>query len=1118
MYAIILAGGSGTRLWPLSRAQSPKQFINLTDKNLSLFQETLERIEGIVPESRIVVIAHAEQKNSIEQQLIELDLKEVILLTEPKTCNTAPAIGLAAWYLATVTTRAEDPTMVILPSDHFIAPKEAFTKVLTKGCQAASNYGLVTFGIKPDYPETGYGYILCGDPLDEYTFKVKQFVEKPERALAKQYIKDKNYLWNSGMFAFKVNKLIDEYRRYLPVLAEGLDRINYTDFNNLEQIYSAFDSISIDYGLLEKTTDTTVVPMDITWSDVGSWDALYKISPRDARGNAHKGRIVSIDSENTLAISTGPLVGLVGVKDISVVSTEDAFLVCGRGKSQGVKELVGKLKKDSALEYMVHPTVHRPWGSFTVLVDEKSYKVKKIVVKPGKRLSLQSHRYRCEHWLVAKGEGLVTINDEKKLLTEGGYAFIPMHARHRLENPGNEPLEIIEVQQGSYFGEDDIIRYEDDYGRSGTEAGNDRAGGGSSGDGGGGGGGGGDGDSGDGDGDGDGDSGDGDGDGDGDGGGGGDKDNNGGGDASTNDIKTDSDRVVTRNGGTHAASAKTPDQVLKQWMISDALKPLEREKLRQIAKNPEAVKELFSSELTFGTGGLRGIMGIGLNRMNTYTVRRTTQGLANYIKEQYPTEGELPVAIAYDTRRFSREFAREAAKVLAANGIKTLIFAGARPTPQLSFAVRELRCAAGIVITASHNPPEYNGYKVYGPDGGQAVAPLIDGLTRAINAVDIFEDVSIVSEEEARARGLLQIIKPELDELYTEKVSSLSLSRPNQRLKVVFTPLHGTGACFIADLLSQRGYIDLAVAESQMSADPDFSTVKNPNPEDKETFAVALDLARKEDADLVMATDPDCDRLGCAIRDKGGNYRFLTGDQTGALLTEYILGRLKERGELPERGVILKTIVTGDLGKRIAASYDIPTIETLTGFKYIGEKIKEFEAAGAPDFVFGYEESHGYLAGTFVRDKDANIAALLVAEMAAYYKERDQSLLDALEGLFKRFGYYKEDLVTLELKDEMTADRLMTSLDRQPPKIANMPIAEKRDYSRKKGWDMLNNRTFDIALPRSKALYYRFKDGSWFCVRPSGTEPKLKFYFSAVGPKKEDAKNKLTKLKNAVLT
>lgn len=553
------------------------------------------------------------------------------------------------------------------------------------------------------------------------------------------------------------------------------------------------------------------------------------------------------------------------------------------------------------------------------------------------------------------------------------------------------------------------------------------------------------------------------------------------------------------------------------WLQSEIVDPQSKQELLQIKDDSQAIQELFGTELSFGTGGLRGIIGVGLNRMNTYVVRKATQGLANYLLQTYPHSSPLKVAIAHDTRLYSQEFTEEAALVLAANGIQALIFSGPKPTPFLSFTIREFKCMAGIVITASHNPCQYNGYKVYGPDGGQAVSPFIDDLSQAITQVHIFQDVQTISRHDAEKKGLLKLVTSEIDQLYLEKIRSHSLNLPQQKINVVFTSLHGTGNCFIPTLLTQSGFVDLSVVREQMTADPKFSTVKVPNPEDKASFALALELAKQKNADLVIASDPDCDRLGCAVKANTEEYQFLTGNQIGALILEYLLSQLQKKQELPEDGVFIKTIVTSDLGKKIAESYGIKTIETLTGFKYIGEKIKEFEIKGSPRFLFGYEESYGYLVGTYARDKDANIAAFLLAEMTAYYKEQGLSLLQVLENLFQRYGYFQEDLLSVELQDEAKANRVMTLLEQQTPVVSGLQAVERRNYQQRKSYNLITGQVQPLTLPRSKVLYYRFDDNSWFCFRPSGTEPKVKLYFSVVAAKKQEASNKLALLKKAVL-
>ncbi|MEW5784927.1 MAG: mannose-1-phosphate guanylyltransferase/mannose-6-phosphate isomerase [Bacillota bacterium] len=1042
MYVVILAGGSGTRLWPLSREHFPKQYLALEENGASLFQETVARVQGVVPAENILVVTHCDQAAEIRRQLSMIGHEKITLLEEPRARNTAPAIGLAACYLQYY--HGPEAVMAVLPSDHLIRERSQFAALLQQGACAAEKFGLVTIGIQPDYPETGYGYIRRGSRLNDHTYRVERFVEKPDLETARLYLQEGGYLWNSGMFVFQVGPLLDQFQRHLPAVAASLSKLELPALGGLETVYNEMESISIDYGILEKAAQVTVIPTGLTWSDVGSWEAYHRVSDKDETGNCLQGEVLARDTRNSLVIARSRLTGVIGAENLVVIDTDDALLVCSRDKSQDVKALVDELKERQAPQWLRHRTIYRPWGSFTGLAMDESFQVKRITVNPGARLSLQSHRYRSEHWVVVKGEALVTLNEDEVMLKKGESVYIPVQARHRLHNTGTEPLELIEVQNGSYLGEDDIERYADDYGRIAGEH---------------------------------------------------------------------------PAAAEHTAVQETDPagRCFQQWLNLPDLDDATRAALREMRNQPELIREHFGATLAFGTGGMRGVIGPGLNRINIYVVRRATQGLADYINLSGVPGSGKSVAIAYDTRAFSREFAEAAALVLAANGIKALLFDGVRPTPELSFTIRQRGCAAGIVITASHNPPQYNGYKVYGPDGGQAVSPFIDELVEAINAVDLFSGVRVMPRQEAEERALLEMIGAPIDRLYLEAVRSLSLSRPRAKVKVVYTALHGTGAVLIPPLLRETGYVELTVVEAQMVPDPGFSTVKVPNPEEPASFALALEEARRVEADLVLATDPDGDRVGCAVRDERGDYVHLTGNQAGALLLDYILGRMTGRGTLPSDGVMVKTIVTGDLGRKVADAYGIRTEETLTGFKFIGEKIKEYEAAGAGSFLFGYEESYGYLAGTFARDKDAVGAAFLLAEAAAYCKERGQTLLQVLEQLSRRHGYFREDLVSLELKDMTEADRLLQAFEEIPAVLAGLKPAERRDYDRRKGWNLLTGEELTLTLPRSKVLYYRMDDGSWFCIRPSGTEPKIKIYFSVCAAGGDEADRKLQQLKKAVL-
>ncbi|WP_094549507.1 phospho-sugar mutase [Petroclostridium xylanilyticum] len=569
-------------------------------------------------------------------------------------------------------------------------------------------------------------------------------------------------------------------------------------------------------------------------------------------------------------------------------------------------------------------------------------------------------------------------------------------------------------------------------------------------------------------------------------------------------------------------------ETYKYWLQSPYVDEETKAELREIENNEKEIEERFYTNLAFGTGGLRGIIGAGTNRMNKYTVRKATQGLAAYITRQGEEAKKRGVAIAYDSRYRSPEFAMESAKVLAANGIKAYVFDELRPTPELSFAVRELKAIAGIVITASHNPAKYNGYKVYWEDGGQLPPESADAVLEVINSIDIFTDVKTMDEEEAKKQGFIQIIGEEIDRKYLAKVKEQSINpeivaKVADDFKIIYTPFHGTGNKPVRRILDMIGVKNVIVVKEQEQPDPAFSTVKSPNPEEKEGFAIAIEMAKKENVDLIIGTDPDCDRVGVVVRNKEGEYVTLTGNQTGVLLTEYILSQKKEKGTLPLNGVIIKTIVTTEMARAVAQHYNVEIIDVLTGFKFIGEKIKEFEENGnSKQYVFGFEESYGYLAGTYARDKDAVVASMLIAEMAAWYKSRGMSLYEGMQELYNKYGVYLESLksITLEGKEGIEKMKaIMEMLRKETPKEINgVKVTALRDYKVGKRYDFVNNAQEGIDLPESDVLYFELEDKSWFVVRPSGTEPKIKIYFSVVAGNIKDAESKMQIFKDTVIT
>lgn len=562
------------------------------------------------------------------------------------------------------------------------------------------------------------------------------------------------------------------------------------------------------------------------------------------------------------------------------------------------------------------------------------------------------------------------------------------------------------------------------------------------------------------------------------------------------------------------------------WLSSDYFDEKTKEELRSIKDDPKEIEERFYKDLAFGTGGLRGILGAGTNRMNIYTVRKATQGLADYINQNVPNKEDRKVAIAYDSRRMSPEFSDEAALVLAANNIKGYVFDGLRPTPVLSYAVRALGCTAGIVITASHNPPEYNGYKVYWSDGAQVTSPKDVEIIEQVNQVERFEDVKIMDKAIAIEKGLFEVVDTALDTAYIEELKKLIIDpelvkKEGKDFTVVFTPLHGTGNLPVRRILKEIGFENVHVVKEQELPDGDFPTVAYPNPEEAAAFELALKLAKEKDADVVMATDPDADRLGVFAKTKEGDYKALNGNNIGMILMHYILSRKAELGVLPDNAAVVGTVVSTYMSRPIAKEYGVKLFETLTGFKYIGEKIKEFKADGSYEFQFGYEESYGALIGTHARDKDAVVAVMGVAEAAAYYKSKGMTLYEALIELFEKYGYYKETLQSITLKGKEGVEKIghiLSTLRENPPtELAGVKVVSARDYSADTIKNLITGEVTPSGLPESNVLYYDLEDGSWFCVRPSGTEPKVKFYFGVKGTTLEESEQMSSTLEKAVM-
>ncbi len=562
----------------------------------------------------------------------------------------------------------------------------------------------------------------------------------------------------------------------------------------------------------------------------------------------------------------------------------------------------------------------------------------------------------------------------------------------------------------------------------------------------------------------------------------------------------------------------------EKWCTDPSFDEETREELLKIKGNKEEIEDRFYKELEFGTAGLRGVIGMGTNRMNKYTVGKATQGLANYILEQGVQD--KGVAISYDSRKMSDEFSMQTALILNANGIKTYLFEKLRPVPELSFAVRQLKCTAGIMITASHNPPKYNGYKVYWDDGSQIVEPRDKDIIAKVRAITDFKEIKTISKEEAIKKGLFNVIGKEMDDKYIDILKKLVLNpeivkKEGKELKIVYTPLHGTGNTVASRLLKELGFENVYVVPEQEKPDGNFPTVDYPNPEDKKAFKLALELAKKIDADVVLATDPDADRLGIYAKDtKTGEYMTYTGNMSALLIAEYRISQMKEKGILPKNGMLITTIVSSDLAKAIAANYGLECIEVLTGFKNIGAVIKKAEENKDKTYVFGFEESYGCLIGDYARDKDGISAVMSLCEAAAFYKSKGMTLWDQMMKIYEKYGFYKEDQISIVLEGADGAEKIkemMTNMrNKDVTKIGDYKVITFKDINRDYVKNMITGEESKANLPKSNVLYYELENNAWCCVRPSGTEPKIKLYMGVKGESEDDAIEKLNKLKTAM--
>ncbi len=976
MNIILLSGGSGTRLWPLSNNIRSKQFLEIFKKADGTYESMVQRmfrmIKQVDADTTITIATSKNQVGSIQSQLGDL----VNISIEPCRRDTFPAIALATAYLHDVLHISRDEAVVVCPVDPYVDEDyyQMLSKLNEKALSGESN--LTLMGIEPTYPSAKYGYIIPKTPDEES--RVVSFREKPTEEDAERLIK-RGALWNGGIFAYKLSYVLDKSKELLETHSyEAL-------FNNYEKL----SRISFDYAVVEKEANISVLRFHGAWKDLGTWNTLTEAMSDDVFGNAIVAKCKNTHVVNELQI---PLIAL-GVKSLAIAATPDGILVSDKRMSSNLKDYVMEQRP---------MTEKRQWGGYEVL-DFRSFKdegedhvddhslTKHLFIKSGKHISYQLHHHRTETWVIVKGDGVVILEGKEKAVHRGDTIVVPLDVKHAIR--ALTDLHIIEVQVGDELTEEDIERFEWDW--------------------------------------------------------------------------TARDRY---------------NHWMKAGFMIDELKTM----------SDGDIEESFGSELHFGTGGIRAVMGPGTSRLNQYTVARITQGVVNYLRK---FNERLSVAIAYDTRHHSKEYALTVASVFEKNGVRALMFSEPVPTPLLSYVVRNLDCFAGIVITASHNSKNYNGYKIYDRNGCQITDRAAKEIQSEIGKIDLYDEKLMDFEDE---NDLFEAISNDLYDDYIDSVLRASyVSIGDKDLRILYTPLNGTGLKFVLRALKHSGFNNVSVIPEQEMPDGDYPTCSNPNPELPEVMEYCVPYAKESYAEVIIATDPDCDRIGVMALDEG-KYRRLNPNEVGVLLLDYICqknlvsGKGDEnncRADRDKHGVFVKTIVTTSMAERIAEHYGIYTINTLTGFKYIGEQMGILD--GHEEFIFGMEESCGYLSNSHIRDKDGVNAALLVCVMTQEYKEQGITLFDKLRELYQEYGYYMNSQKSYsfegaEGREKM--NRVMGRIHFPLPEYDGINVVSGIDYS--EGYK---------GLPPTNMREYRLSDGSRFLIRPSGTEPKLKCYIESVG-------------------